>query len=99
MRTTTTTFLELELASLGILDIVANMARQKSFAAIVASMLSFCILVAAGQTTSDQTGPGVKVGDRAPSFKLKDQKGKEQSLDSLLKKGTVALVFYRSADW
>jgi cytochrome oxidase Cu insertion factor (SCO1/SenC/PrrC family) len=42
---------------------------------------------------------GVKVGAQAPGFALKDQQGVERSLDELLKKGKVALVFYRSADW
>ena len=42
---------------------------------------------------------GLKVGAKAPRFTLKDQEGKERSLDELLKKGKVALVFYRSADW
>jgi AhpC/TSA family len=42
---------------------------------------------------------GVKVGEKAPAFTLKDQEGKERSLEELLKKGKVALVFYRSADW
>jgi cytochrome oxidase Cu insertion factor (SCO1/SenC/PrrC family) len=42
---------------------------------------------------------GVKVGEKAPKFTLKDQQGKERSLDEFLKKGKVALVFYRSADW
>jgi cytochrome oxidase Cu insertion factor (SCO1/SenC/PrrC family) len=45
----------------------------------------------------DQTG--LKVGAKAPTFTLKDQTGKDRSLDELLKKGKVALVFYRSADW
>jgi cytochrome oxidase Cu insertion factor (SCO1/SenC/PrrC family) len=42
---------------------------------------------------------GMKVGEKAPQFALKDQEGKERSLDEFLKKGKVALVFYRSADW
>ena len=42
---------------------------------------------------------GLKVGEKAPKFTLKDQDGNERSLDELLKKGRVALVFYRSADW
>ncbi len=42
---------------------------------------------------------GLQVGEQAPRFTLKDQQGKERSLDELLKKGKVALVFYRSADW
>lgn len=42
---------------------------------------------------------GLKVGEKAPKFTLKDQEGRERSLDDLLKKGKVALVFTRSADW
>jgi cytochrome oxidase Cu insertion factor (SCO1/SenC/PrrC family) len=42
---------------------------------------------------------GLKVGTEAPKFTLKDQEGKERALDEFLKKGKVALVFYRSADW
>ena len=41
----------------------------------------------------------MKIGANAPRFTLKDQHGAERSLDELLKKGKVALVFYRSADW
>jgi cytochrome oxidase Cu insertion factor (SCO1/SenC/PrrC family) len=53
---------------------------------------------AKGKAASDEQS-GVKVGEKAPKFTLKDQEGKERSLDDLLKKGNVALVFYRSADW
>lgn len=42
---------------------------------------------------------GLTVGAKAPPFTLKDQEGKPRSLDELLKKGKIALVFYRSADW
>ncbi len=42
---------------------------------------------------------GVAVGQKAPSFTLKDQDDHEVSLAALLKKGPVALVFFRSADW
>ena len=42
---------------------------------------------------------GLKVGEKAPPFTLKDQEGKERTLDEFLRKGKVALVFYRSADW
>ena len=46
-----------------------------------------------------QEQPGLKVGASAPKFTLKDQEGSDRSLDELLEKGPVALVFYRSADW
>lgn len=42
---------------------------------------------------------GLRLGQRAPSFTLKDQNEREVSLGSLLQKGSVVLVFYRSADW
>jgi cytochrome oxidase Cu insertion factor (SCO1/SenC/PrrC family) len=42
---------------------------------------------------------GLAVGAQAPAFTLPDQNGRDVSLDALLKKGPVALVFYRSADW
>ena len=42
---------------------------------------------------------GLKVGVKAPKFTLKDQEGRERSLDEFLTKGKIALVFYRSADW
>ena len=54
-------------------------------------------------THSAQDAPpemtGLEVGKKAPAFALPDQNGVEVTLDSLLEKGPVALVFYRSADW
>ncbi|MCZ6795386.1 MAG: hypothetical protein O7J95_17415 [Planctomycetota bacterium] len=44
--------------------------------------------------------PGLSVGASAPAFQLKDQNGRDVALGDLRKKkGKVALVFYRSADW
>ena len=42
---------------------------------------------------------GLKIGEKAPAFKLKDQNGKERELSEFVKQGKVALVFYRSASW
>ncbi len=42
---------------------------------------------------------GLKVGAKAPAFELKDQNGKTTSLQTLLKRAFVAVVFHRSADW
>ena len=39
---------------------------------------------------------GLHVGEKAPMFILKDQEGKDRSLDEFLGEGKVALVFYRS---
>ncbi len=51
------------------------------------------------QPTPKEPQTGLKVGEKAPDFTLKDQDGRARSLDEFLKKGKVALVFYRSADW
>jgi peroxiredoxin len=58
----------------------------------------FCLDVVPGNTSASEDDPP-SIGEKAPSFTLKDQNGKERSLDELLKKGKVALVFYRSAGW
>jgi cytochrome oxidase Cu insertion factor (SCO1/SenC/PrrC family) len=67
---------------------------MRFIAAAVAVGLS---LAAAAQPPEEKTG--LKVGTKAPAFTLKDQAGKERSLEEFLKKGKVALVFYRSASW
>jgi cytochrome oxidase Cu insertion factor (SCO1/SenC/PrrC family) len=43
--------------------------------------------------------PGIAVGKKAPDFELKNQKGKTQKLSEMVKKGPVAVVFHRSANW
>jgi cytochrome oxidase Cu insertion factor (SCO1/SenC/PrrC family) len=62
-----------------------------------ALLLVLAPLGAADKAPEEKTG--VKVGAKAPAFTLKDQAGKERTLDEFLKKGKVALVFYRSAGW
>ena len=61
--------------------------------------LLLIVLGALSASAAAAETPGPAIGKKAPSFKLKDQKAKEQSLETLLKKRNVALVFYRSADW
>lgn len=62
--------------------------------------LLLSMLAASGQPAK---GPdektGLKLGAKAPAFALKDQAGKQRSLAEFVKKGKVALVFYRSASW
>ena len=60
------------------------------------------VIASLGLNAGQEAGPektGLPVGQLAPSFTLKDQNGADVSVESLLKKGPVALVFYRSADW
>ena len=59
-------------------------------------LLSF-VAIAAVPAAPEKAG--VAVGQKAPAFTLNDQNDREVSLAALLKKGPVALVFFRSADW
>ncbi len=61
------------------------------------SLLLALNVIAAAPASPDKTG--VAVGQKAAGFTLKDQNDREVSLAELLKKGPVALVFFRSADW
>ena len=59
-------------------------------------------LLLAAFISQGQTNPPIReiaIGQRAPSFALKDQYGREISLEGLLKKGPVAVVFIRSVEW
>ena len=58
-----------------------------------------CVPRAPAPAAPPEQKASVKVGVKAPTFTLKDHDGKERSLDELRKKGTVAVVFYRSAKW
>ena len=62
-------------------------------------VLSVTALCSSGLLAAEPEKPGLPVGQTAPLFALKDQNGKEIALESLLKKGPVAVVFHRSADW
>lgn len=65
--------------------------------------LGLLVLLSAFGFTADpakEEKTGLKVGTKAPAFKLKDQNGKERTLNEFVKEGQkVALVFFRSADW
>ena len=61
--------------------------------------IALLTLLAARRASGQQDVPGLDIGVKAPEFKLPDQSGNEVALADLIKKGPVALVFYRSADW
>lgn len=44
-------------------------------------------------------GPGIEVGKELPEIKLMNQDGEEISVHEMLKSGSAALVFFRSAGW
>ena len=65
------------------------------FLALFASLVLTASVSAAEMTAT----PGLAVGTKAANFSLKNAAGDDVSLQALLNKGKVALVFYRSADW
>jgi peroxiredoxin len=77
--------------------------RQHCHAVWVPTLLAALLSSAALAATEPEPAPppeiGLRIGQQAPPFTLNDQNGNQVSLDALLKKGPVALVFFRSADW
>ena len=65
---------------------------------VVAGLLLFPLAVMSQHHPTAPDHP-LKVGSKAPEFKLKDQKGNDQSLAAMLQSGKVAVIFHRSADW
>lgn len=57
------------------------------------------IFLGIGLSAATQDMPGVAVGKSAPTFKARDQFGKEQTISSLMGRNGLMLVFFRSADW
>ncbi len=62
-------------------------------------LIGYCSIASTEATAENNEAPGIKVGEKVPAFTLKDQNGKEHILTDMLGKGSVALVFHRSADW
>jgi cytochrome oxidase Cu insertion factor (SCO1/SenC/PrrC family) len=73
--------------------------RSMALAAVVVLLAAPTAISQVKGKPAPEEQTGLKVGAKAPTFTLKDQEGKERSLDEFLAKGKVALVFYRSADW
>ena len=70
------------------------------------AVLLICAMIAASMSGHAQSsklteGPaiGIGIGEKAPSFRLKDQFGHEQSNDTLRGTNGTVLLFFRSADW
>ena len=61
-------------------------------------MRIFCtLLLATAAIASAQPGPAV--GTKVPDFQAPDQDGKVHTLNDLMGRNGLMLVFFRSADW
>jgi cytochrome oxidase Cu insertion factor (SCO1/SenC/PrrC family) len=47
----------------------------------------------------ESTSIGLAVGQKAPSFSLRDQFGRVQTLETLKGRNGTVVFFFRSADW
>jgi hypothetical protein len=66
---------------------------------ILALLMSLSLGAQGTRTRIDVSKLGPQVGERVPDFKLFDQTGKEQTLQSIMGRRGAMLVFIRSADW
>ena len=76
--------------------------KTRTMNAALAALLFFAVTstsACAQEKAASEDMTGIKVGEKAPDFELKAQDGKTYKLSEVAKKGTVALVFFRSADW
>jgi peroxiredoxin len=69
-----------------------------------AALMTLAAITSAAQQTAPTPLPdvqklGPQVGARVSSFRLLDQNGRPQTIDSLLGPKGLLLLFYRSADW
>ena len=75
---------------------------NNSFTRQILRCAAFIVLLAPTSKAVDgnmATPKEIAVGMRAPAFTLKDQNDREFSLETMVSKGTVAVVFIRSIDW
>jgi hypothetical protein len=54
---------------------------------------------AQSRTAIDVHSLGPQVGERVPEFRLPDQNGRIQTLESIMGPNGAMLLFHRSADW
>ena len=69
---------------------------------LLGAFLSAVAFLSSGLDADEETFPektGLPIGHAGPAFVLVEQNGRKVSLEALLKKGPVAVVFHRSVDW
>ncbi len=80
--------------------VILNPSRNLSCSwRIVKKLFVGLLLLGLATSLAAQQMPGVPVGKTAPTFRAKDQFGKEQTLSSLMGSNGLVLLFFRSADW
>ena len=73
--------------------------RRLLLLAMLTTSAALTLHAQAARTRIDVSKLGPQVGQRVPDFRLFDQAGKEQTLQSIMGRRGAMLVFIRSADW
>ena len=73
--------------------------RRFFLLSLLAVLLILPLQAQGTRTEIDVSKLGPQVGERVPDFKLADQNGREQTLQSIMGRRGTMLVFVRSADW
>jgi hypothetical protein len=73
--------------------------RQLALLTTLALFLTVSLTAQGTRAKIDVSKLGPQVGDRVPDFKLTDQTGRVQTLQSIMGRRGAMLVFVRSADW
>jgi hypothetical protein len=73
--------------------------RRFLLLSILALLLALPLQAQGPRTQIDVSKLGPQVGARVPDFRLMDQTGKAQTLQSIMGRRGAMLVFVRSADW
>jgi hypothetical protein len=66
---------------------------------ILGATVSMSQVPTISKKATDQKEVGLAVGQKAPPFKARDQRGQEQTPTSLAGPKGLILLFVRSADW
>ncbi len=67
--------------------------------AAVAGFFSSTMLLAAEREQVVVSNLGPQIGDQVPDFRLSDQFGELQNLESIMGPNGAMILFHRSADW
>lgn len=76
--------------------------KRSRWLALTGLVAFAALAVAGGRMLGKELEPrqvGLPLGASAPDFALVDQRGDIVTLPSLLARGKLAVVFFRSADW
>ena len=68
-----------------------------ALAVLLAAVVATSAFAQAKEAPAEMTG--INVGEKAPDFTLTGHDGNEYVLSDLVKKGKVAVMFFRSANW